>query len=108
MNLDFFYTILSVLSIQDTKMANLQVKSMDDQLYQALGKRAAMDQRSISQEVIFIIKDYLSRAPSQHQSCTDQFLELCGTWQDERQADDIVNELRDSRNGSDSRFSDSL
>ena len=40
-------------------MANLQVKSMDDQLYQALGKRAAMDQRSISQEVIFIIKDYL-------------------------------------------------
>ena len=33
-------------------MATLQVRSIDDQLYQALGKLAAREQRSISQQVV--------------------------------------------------------
>lgn len=32
-------------------MANLQVKSIDDDLYESLGRRAAMENRSISQEI---------------------------------------------------------
>ncbi|MBT3379621.1 MAG: antitoxin [Lentisphaerae bacterium] len=85
-------------------MATLQVRSMDDQLYRALGARAAMDNRSISQEVIAIIKDYLSRPASQHQTTTEQFLQLCGSWQDDRAEDEIAADIRDARTSSPGRF----
>ena len=78
-------------------MATLQVKSVDDQLYEALGKRAVMENRSISQEVIFILKAYLSSPPPKYQEVTDRFLEICGSWEDSREADEIVSEIRRSR-----------
>lgn len=85
-------------------MATLQVRSMDDQLYRALGARATMENRSISQEVIVIIKDYLARPASRHEDTTEQFLQLCGTWQDDRAADAIAAEIRDARVQSKDRF----
>ena len=85
-------------------MATLQVRSMDDELYRALGARAAMENRSISQEVIAIVKDYLSRPVSQHRNVTEQFLQLCGSWQDERTEAEIAGEIRRSRVDSDVRF----
>ena len=42
-------------------MATLQVRSIDNQLYKALGRRAAQDNRSISQEVDAILQEYLSQ-----------------------------------------------
>ena len=66
-------------------MATLQVKSIDDRLYKLLGQKAKMDNRSISQEVIAIIKEHLSE-PRKNSSvlATDRFLEMCGTWKDNR------------------------
>ena len=55
-------------------MATLQVRSMDDRLYEALGRRAAMDNRSISQEVVMIIKEYLSAPDAHHKRKTESFL----------------------------------
>ena len=55
-------------------MATLQVRSVDDQLYEALGKRAIMENRSISQEVVFILKAYLSSPPLKYQEATARFL----------------------------------
>jgi len=78
-------------------MANLQVRSIDDQLYKALGRRAAMDNRSISQEVVAILKAYLSAPASHNESHTKDFLEICGTWQDERSAEQIVKEIKQDR-----------
>ncbi len=78
-------------------MANLQVKSIDDKLYESLGKRAAMENRSISQEVIFILKDYLSTPSSKHKKTNHQFLELCGSWEDDKSADEIVTQIRKDR-----------
>ncbi len=78
-------------------MANLQVKSIDDKLYESLGKRAAMENRSISQEVVFILKDYLSTPSRQHNKTNHQFLELCGSWEDDKSADDIVTQIRKAR-----------
>jgi plasmid stability protein len=78
-------------------MATLQVRSVDDQLYEALGKRALMENRSISQEVVFILKAYLSSPPLKYQEATARFLEICGSWEDRRGADDIVAEIRQSR-----------
>ena len=80
-------------------MANLQVKSIDDDLYESLGRRAAMENRSISQEVVSILKAYLSIPSSQHQKVSQQFLELCGTWGDEESAESLVKNVRDSRTG---------
>jgi plasmid stability protein len=88
------------------EMATLQVRSIDDQLYEALGRRAARDNRSISQEVVAILKEHLAQ-PVQQASATEKFLELCGTWQDEREAAEIAKEIRTSRKTG-GRFKDSF
>jgi len=78
-------------------MATLQVRSIDDTLYKALGRRAAMDNRSISQEVVAILKAYLSAPKAFHENATYAFLEMCGTWSDERSPEEIVEEIRQDR-----------
>ena len=78
-------------------MANLQVRSIDDQLYVALGRRAKMENRSISQEVISILKKHLSSPVSQHEKNTQNFLELCGTWESEKSSEQIIEEIKQSR-----------
>ena len=82
-------------------MATLQVRSIDDDLYKALGRRAAMDNRSISQEVVAILKAFLSSPKAQHTNATTDFLSMCGTWVDEKSSDQIVRELRQSRTKND-------
>ena len=80
-------------------MANLQVKSIDDDLYESLGRRAAMENRSISQEVVSILKAYLSTPGSQNKKLSQQFLELCGTWEVEESAESLIKNIRDNRTG---------
>lgn len=77
-------------------MATLQVRSMDDRLYEALGRLAARENRSISQQVIAILREHLSQ-PLRHTNATEEFLSLCSTWQDDRDAEDIAHEIRSSR-----------
>jgi len=77
-------------------MAVLQVRTMDDELYEALGRRAAMDNRSISQEVIAIIKDFLSK-PAVSPSTDEEGLKLAGGWVDERSAAEIAGSIRSAR-----------
>ena len=74
-------------------MANLQVRSIDDQLYVALGRRAKMENRSISQEVISILKKHLSSPVSQHEKNTQNFLELCGTWESKKARSRLLKKL---------------
>ena len=78
-------------------MANLKVKSIDDDLYESLGRRAAMEYRSVSQEVVSILKAYLSIPGSQNQKVGQQFLELCGTCEDDESAESLAKMVRDSR-----------
>lgn len=78
-------------------MATLQVKGIDDQLYKALGARASVNNRSISQEVITIIQESLSRPPADPRAATHSFLELSSSWMDERSAAKIAADLRKSR-----------
>lgn len=77
-------------------MATLQVRSIDDKLYEALGRKAALENRSISKEVISIIKAYLAAPTSAHQH-TEDFLTLCGTWEDDRSPDEIIREIKKDR-----------
>lgn len=90
-------------------MATLQVRSIDDQLYEALGKLAVRDLRSISQEVVAILKEHLSR-PVRHTiaaNTTEEFLSLCGTWQEDRSAEEIADEIRAHRQSA-TRFQNTL
>ena len=78
-------------------MAILQVKGMDDDLYRALAARAAQDNRSISQEVVKVIQDFLARPCDSARQATEDFLAMSGSWSDERDAGEIAKEIRQDR-----------
>ena len=78
-------------------MANLQVKDIDDKLYDSIRQLAIDEKRSISQEVVYILQRYLSIPASFKKNPTDDFLELAGSWEDDRSADEIITEIRSSR-----------
>lgn len=84
-------------------MATLQVRDIDDRLYEYLKTRAKEERRSISQEVIAIIEDHLASPRKEFRNATEEFLNLEGAWKDDRNADGIIKDLRASRRNS-SRF----
>jgi len=83
-------------------MANLQIKGIDDRLYEELKALAAMENRSLSQQVLFLIRALISRKKSFElsKSAAEVLLELSGSWHDSRKPDDIVSEIRKSRKNS--------
>jgi plasmid stability protein len=78
-------------------MANLQVRDINDKLYDSLKRRADLEHRSISQEVVMIIESHLNRNNLESEVQTLEFLKLSNSWQDSRTAKEIVGELRKSR-----------
>ena len=78
-------------------MAVLQVRNIGDDLYGALGRRAAMDNRSISQEVIEIIKRYLATPRTPSASADEEALRLAGSWNDPKSADGLARTVREDR-----------
>jgi plasmid stability protein len=74
-------------------MATMQIKSMDDQLYNALKIKAKSDNRSLSQQVIMILKNYLSKPENQLPQQTENFLKLAGSWKDDRSAEKIIQDF---------------
>jgi hypothetical protein len=69
---------------------------MADDLYGALGRRAALDNRSISQEVIEIIERYLA-SPRDLPAADEEALRMAGSWGDSRPAEEIVATIRRER-----------
>ncbi len=83
-------------------MATLQVRDIDDRLYNFLKSSAKRQNRSISQEVVTIIENHLNSSVNT-KNATLEFLSLTGAWKDEKSAEEIVKDIRNSRNQS-SRF----
>lgn len=81
-------------------MANLQVKDIDDRLYESLRILASNEKRSISQEVVYILQKYLAKPKDFYANPTDEFLNMTGSWKDERDAEEIIEDLRNSRTNS--------
>lgn len=83
-------------------MANLQVKGIDDDLYDKLKKLALNENRSISQEIIFLIKTHLSvkNTASSSRTPAEVLLQLSGSWDDQRTADEIIAEIRNHHENS--------
>jgi len=83
-------------------MANLQIKGMDDTLYAQVKQLAADENRSISQQVLFLLKSYIANKKQFDTLKTPagNLLDLAGSWEDSRDPDEIVNELRTARKNS--------
>jgi hypothetical protein len=80
-------------------MPNLQIKGMDEELYEGIKRVAAMENRSMSQQVVHLIKEHLCKRPGAKRSSAVSLLALSGSWEDERGAGEIVQEMRSSRKG---------
>ena len=83
-------------------MANLQIKGMDDDLYADLKDLAASENRSVSQQVLFLIKGYLGRRHHFQNIKTPAqvLLELAGSWEDVRSSEKIIKDLKNNRKNS--------
>ena len=78
-------------------MAVLQVRDIDDRLYDRLKFAAKIDNRSISQQVITILQNYFTSVPVKPKNATEEFLKLAGSWEDSRTTDEIIDDIYDSR-----------
>jgi plasmid stability protein len=78
-------------------MANLKIKDIDDRLYQALKSKAKSKHRSINQEVLRIIEDYLNHPEDSEKNATEQFLALSWNSCDEESADDLIRSIKKDR-----------
>ena len=78
-------------------MAILQVRDLDDRLYSTLKSIAKSENRSISQEVISILEKYLSNPHAFSGNPTREFISLSDSWDDNRNADEIIDSIRNSR-----------
>jgi hypothetical protein len=83
-------------------MANLQIKGMDDDLYMQIKELAAMENRSISQQILFLTKEYLAKRKKLQsaKSPAAALLELSGSWEDVRTPEEIIMEMKRARRSS--------
>ena len=78
-------------------MANLQVKDIDENLYKALKIRAKSKRRSLSQEVIRLVEEYLNQPEETRVDSTKQFLSLSWKSGKDESADDLIAQIRKDR-----------
>ncbi len=83
-------------------MANLQIKGIDDALYEQIKTLAASENRSVSQEVVFVLKSYMANKRRFQKTPTPAqvLLNLSGSWEDSREAGEIIQQIRSSRKNS--------
>lgn len=83
-------------------MANLQIKGMDDNLYEHLKSMAASQNRSVSQQVLYLVKSYLAKGKKMDDQKTSAqvLLELSGSWDDLRSSEEIISEIKRGRRNS--------
>jgi len=83
-------------------MANLQIKGIDDNLYERLKAIAASENRSVSQQVLFLVKSYLAKgkAIDEMKTPAQVLLELSGSWDDRRSSEEIIREIKKGRKSS--------
>jgi hypothetical protein len=80
-------------------MANLQIKGVEDDFYEDLKRMAKGRNRSVSQQVLTILKEHMARKGKLDKVKTPAavLLELSGSWTDERSAGEIVGQIKAAR-----------
>jgi hypothetical protein len=82
-------------------MAILQVREIDDRLYKSLKELAKSENRSLSQEIIFILEKYMANPSLFEGNITRNFLALSESWDDDRSAEEIVADIKNNIKNSD-------
>jgi hypothetical protein len=80
-------------------MANLQINGIDNKFYSQIKELAASENRSISQQILYLIKEYLAKQKSIKKTKTpvQVLLELSGSWIDSKDPEDIFKDIKKSR-----------
>jgi len=80
-------------------MANLQIKGIDENIYAHIKKMAAAENRSPSQQILFIANKYMTGKGGEYSEKmpVQTLLELAGSWDDDRSAEAILSEIKMSR-----------
>jgi hypothetical protein len=83
-------------------MANLQIKGIQDALYAEIKDIASAENRSVSQQILFLVKEYLARRKGFQALKTPAqvLLELSGSWEDEKSIEQIINVIKVARKNS--------
>ena len=83
-------------------MANLQIKGIDESFYLQLKELASSENRSVSQQVLYLLKEHLSKEKTikKTKTAAQTLLELSGSWNDSRPEGEIVDEIKKSRKNS--------
>ena len=83
-------------------MANLQIKGIDDKLYDTIKKLAASENRSVSQEILFLVKEHVAKRKQTIviKTPAQVLLDLSGSWVDNRSANEIITEIKTARRNS--------
>jgi hypothetical protein len=83
-------------------MANLQIKGIEDNLYSEIKSLAAAENRSVSQQILFLVKEHLARRKclSHTKTPAQVLLDLSGSWENERSADNIISDIKAARKNS--------
>jgi hypothetical protein len=83
-------------------MSNLQIKGIDEDLYAQIKEMANGENRSLSQQILYLAKEYLAKRKKIRTAKppAQVLLELSGSWADDRKAEEIIKELRKSRRNS--------
>ncbi len=83
-------------------MANLQIKGIEDGLYAEIKRLAADENRSVSQQVLFLVKEYLARRHHLRALKTPAqvLLELSGSWEDDKRPEEIISKIKRARKNS--------
>jgi hypothetical protein len=86
----------------EESMANLQIKNIQDELYEEIKKLASAENRSVSQQVLFLVREYLAKRKhlTAAKSPAQVLLELSGSWEDNKNAEQIVKEIKSARKSS--------
>jgi hypothetical protein len=87
---------------KEAVMANLQIKGIDEGFYQQVKQLARSQNRTVSQQVLHCLQLHTNQPTLTQRVKTPAqvLLELSGGWQDNRNADEIIADLRQSRNNS--------
>jgi len=83
-------------------MANLQIKGIDQDLYAQIKKLASAENRSVSQQILYLAREYLAKWKTAQASRTPAqvLLGLSGSWEDDRTPEEIIREIKKARRNS--------
>ena len=83
-------------------MPTIRITGIDEDLYQEIKELAVEENRSVGQQVFFMIKDYLAKKHllSKTKTLAQVLLELSGSWEDERSAEEMIQDIKKARRSS--------